>query len=376
MDFHPCYRDLALQTNKLWVSRTLAYWIHHWELTYSKVADFPAICRALDLTEDDRFSTPIIDAVRGIDGTSLDIALDMNPRSVNDRDATGRTALHWAAQRGDEDAVRVLLSYKADPSAKDLSGYTPLQFAAECHNSSSIMQILLAAGSDPNARCHYGCTPLVYAVGRVATDDVVALLQAGSKADASNDDGENAFHMAARGLTGYTSNTEEDLLRIFQSLIEYGGDPNKTDRKGRRPLDFAIMENNILVFRALCRLGVEVDHQNKDGWTILHYAATRARSEIWAALLEMEISTIDPHQASSRGWTPTDLFQERLDLPLSELPPGQSRPTEEETALFEQLVTEMRERYHGLVYSDSEERELSECSDSEEEEWLDAEETP
>lgn len=240
------------------------------------------------------------------------------------------------------------------------------------------MQILLAEGSDPNARSHNNRhIPLDYAVQRVARDNVVALLQAGSKVDASDDDGENAFHLAARelALIGYTSNTEEDLLRIFQSLIEYGGDLNKTNGRGYRPLDYAIMENNILVFRALCRLGVEVDYQDEDGWTMLHYAAGWARSELLAALLEMEISTINPDQADFQGRTPTDLFRERLDLPLSQLAPVRSRPTEEETALFERLVTEMKERYHGLVYSDSEERESSECSDSENQEWLDAEET-
>ena len=45
-------------------------------------------------------------------------------------DSTGRSPLSWAAQRGEDEAVRLLLEYSADPNNHDNSNVTPLHYAA------------------------------------------------------------------------------------------------------------------------------------------------------------------------------------------------------------------------------------------------------
>jgi ankyrin repeat protein len=65
---------------------------------------------------------------------------------VNIRDAFGSTALHWAAQRGNEKLVRLLLSKRAEVNVQDEFGETALIWAAMCGDK-AVVKVLLAAGA-------------------------------------------------------------------------------------------------------------------------------------------------------------------------------------------------------------------------------------
>jgi RNA polymerase sigma-70 factor (ECF subfamily) len=54
--------------------------------------------------------------------------------NVNEKDASGRTLLHWAVENCHEDAVRLLLQNGADPGLADNSGKTPSQLAKQRKN--------------------------------------------------------------------------------------------------------------------------------------------------------------------------------------------------------------------------------------------------
>lgn len=359
------------------------------ETTHSTIGDLPALCRALDLVEDNLYSTPIVDAVRGINGVSLERALDQNPASINDRDVTGKTALHWAAEKVNIEAVRKLLRYKADVMARDLQGQTPLHSAAVHLKGWMIVQILLEEGSDLNAENVYGRTPLHEAVRWGGRENVLALIEAGAKADTYGNHGRTPFFQAALE-TGYpATNAEGDVLSIFKALIECGGDVNRRDNGGDTPLTAAINYNNVPVFRALTRLEVELDYQASAGRTVLHVAARRAKSQILRKLIHMDITCVDPDQVDEHGWTATEIFDDRCNTPLDDLEPWQSSPTDEEVKLFERLVKKMRRKFRGIDTIDSEEEDSeledseaddsevddSEVDDSGDEDWQDAEES-
>jgi ankyrin repeat protein len=57
---------------------------------------------------------------------------------VNARDASQFTPLHWAASYGRSDMVELLLSHRADRSAKSWDGKTPLDFARESKDAKTI----------------------------------------------------------------------------------------------------------------------------------------------------------------------------------------------------------------------------------------------
>lgn len=69
---------------------------------------------------------------------------DVNQKMKSDRDFT---YLHFAAENGDEDAVRLLAESDANVDAKDEFGYTPLHIAA-VHGAVGVVETLLENGAD------------------------------------------------------------------------------------------------------------------------------------------------------------------------------------------------------------------------------------
>jgi ankyrin repeat protein len=54
--------------------------------------------------------------VLGLAAASLEEELYRSPENVDARDSRGRTALGWAAARGDENSVITLLRFGAEPN--------------------------------------------------------------------------------------------------------------------------------------------------------------------------------------------------------------------------------------------------------------------
>jgi len=78
---------------------------------------------------------------------------------VNIPDGKKRTALHFAASRGADDLVHLLLQQGADPNAQDCNGNTALHLAV-CTNCIRVITILLRFGADVKKVDASGNTPL------------------------------------------------------------------------------------------------------------------------------------------------------------------------------------------------------------------------
>merc|ERR1712080_102728 len=85
---------------------------------------------------------------------------------INRHDNKGRTAMHFAASRGSDEIVHLLLEHGANPNLQDYNGNTPLHLAA-CTHHIRVITLLLRFGADVAATDAFGKTPLHLALSRL-----------------------------------------------------------------------------------------------------------------------------------------------------------------------------------------------------------------
>ena len=132
----------------------------------------------------------------------LDAAMDMDYRTgalLNLRtDANGWTALHMAAQEGEDSSIKTLLKREGiNINAKTSSwGQTALYVAAVAGKISTV-KLLLEYKIDIDSKDNVGKTALHGAARDGYVDIVKLLLKKGAKIEAKMKDGETPLHLAA-----------------------------------------------------------------------------------------------------------------------------------------------------------------------------------
>jgi ankyrin repeat protein len=176
-------------------------------------------------------------------------------------DRYGSTALYHAASMNQFDAVRLLLSYHADPNLRGgPRGHetTPLQRAADVGNV-RVSSMLIAAGADVNAKGPGGRTALFFAGRR---------------------------------------------LDLMQLLIEKGAEVNVRDAEGDSPLDEAVWVGGLDATAVLLAHGARLDEaQTKSGATPINEAAYRGHANVVRYLLQFHPDLSIPDK---RGFAPLD----------------------------------------------------------------------
>jgi ankyrin repeat protein len=145
---------------------------------------------------------------------------DVNAPSVD-----GTTALHWAVENDDADAVETLLHSGAIPDARDRYGLTPLYYASSNGNA-AIMQKLLKAGANPNIANKEGDTALMAAARAGNAEAIKTLL------------GHDAAVNAKDGLTQQTAlmwAVRSNHAAAAETLLEHGADVSARTRTGKTP---------------------------------------------------------------------------------------------------------------------------------------------
>lgn len=181
--------------------------------------------------------SPLHKVVLGIRCLDLGELLRLEVCPVDKLDFSGRTALHWAAAKGDATAVSELLAAGASIECKTrLRSESPLMIACRTGSNPEVVRILLAAGADVNTIDSYSQTPICLtaaapvghnAVGHNRVEIAAALLGAGADVN---------------GEQGYARATPLDFAcvgshyEMVQFLIDSGADIGHHDRDGSTPL--------------------------------------------------------------------------------------------------------------------------------------------
>lgn len=94
---------------------------------------------------------------------------------------SGKTALHCAANFGNQIAVRILLNHGANVDAKDKGQSTPLMCCAAFAGNSRVIQELLSRNATIEATSRYGQTALHFAVEEDQVENATVLLLNGAR---------------------------------------------------------------------------------------------------------------------------------------------------------------------------------------------------
>ena len=169
---------------------------------------------------------------------------------VNAKNVSGETPLHWAADKGVYEMVTVLLENGADFNAKGNFGKIPLYQAASANanltryssdykinqirskGAQETLAVLLNSVSDVNIKYDGSYTPLHCAAWGNAHEKVKVFLQKGANINVKDNSGKTPLHWAA-------SASENNAYKAVEILLQSSADVNAKDNNGDTPLGLA-----------------------------------------------------------------------------------------------------------------------------------------
>ncbi|KAJ3547380.1 hypothetical protein NM208_g1539 [Fusarium decemcellulare] len=245
--------------------------------------------------------------ILGLDHSPLEKHLSNSPESINQVDASGRTALSWAAQRGMTSTVETLLRFGADPNINTPHGHSSLMFASEARNPGGI-RLLLDAGADVT-RCDVeGQTALHYAAGH--WDDLAyyrPLIEHGSDPN---------WPTIPR-LTPLTTVIIEGHNEAMKYLVANGAKIDLKSHDERTPGFFAVEYNNYTAIEYLHEQGVDFKGYSKAYPSVVHVAAYHADVRTLTLLTTYRLTLEDIDCVDSEGLTVPQIVDQRIRLKRS-----------------------------------------------------------
>ena len=181
----------------------------------------------------------------------------------------GKTALHYAVQDPQMDRFLALLECKADCSAQDRWGNTPLHLAVDQWSRSGAQtKALLQNGADPNIKNIEGKTPLHCVTKDSTLEEILPiLLSAGANVESRMRCGKTFFMQ-------YMSRRRSDSLTTLPTLLKAGCQLDARDYEGRTVLHLLCTSPEAEPsVRALVREGADPFAVDFAGNTLLHYVA-------------------------------------------------------------------------------------------------------
>jgi ankyrin repeat protein len=271
----------------------------------------------------------LVDAVKAGNAAAVQKLLAARA-PVNEPEADGMTALHWAVRQDSEALVRQLLRAGATASAANRYGVTPLALAAVNGNPKTT-ELLLAAGANPNAIALEGETVLMTAARTGNAEVVDRLIAAGARIDDTE---------KWRGETALMWAAGENNAAAAKALIAHGANINAQSRQidypemrlnlsfmattelprgGFSPVMFAAREGALDSARVLADAKANLDLQDPEGTTALMLAIMNVHYDVALMLVEKGANpNVYDKAAMGALYAVVDM---RTQRPLTNMPP-------------------------------------------------------
>eukprot|EP00050_Salpingoeca_kvevrii_P014678 m.38845 g.38845 ORF g.38845 m.38845 type:complete len:1018 (+) comp5910_c0_seq1:136-3189(+) len=209
-------------------------------------------------------------AVAGGSEKTFAYVMTLKP-NLRAQDASGRSALHWAAQLGHTSIAQKLLQQEPIlTEMPDAFGLLPIHYAAQEGSAGVITRIINANPQMQDLPDSYGRTALILAAANGSSDCVGQILSIQSDPRHQDSSGNTALHMAA--FHGHHD--------VFPLLLAAGSPVDQPDSTGATPLLRACEGGHGRAVVLLVDAGADVNLLDEEKRTYLHWAAVGGHANI------------------------------------------------------------------------------------------------
>ena len=168
-----------------------------------------------------------------------------------------------ACDKGNTDAINVLLNAGADPNIADAYGYKYLHYAVGMGSRKEVLQTIINYGADVNAKSKHFITALMIACHRGDTDAINVLLNAGTDPNITDAYGYTCLHNAVRACFS---------TQVLETIINHGADMNAIAKNHTTALMIACQKGNEVAIHVLMSSGANLNIADENDHTCLHKA--------------------------------------------------------------------------------------------------------
>ena len=201
--------------------------------------------------------------------------------NVNHSNKDGLTAVHYAAQQGNVNVLKLLQHRGANIDQVDSTGTNSIMFSLT-NGDCETVRWLTENGVDVNVSDYEGITA-VHGAACLGKLEVLKLLhKSGANIRQKNSYGQNSIMLASTG----TSDCE-----TVRWLIEHGVDVNDSDKLGKTAVHYAAQKGNIDVLKLLHNKGAYIHEvANSTGVNSIIAALQGTNSKFFLWLIEQDVN--------------------------------------------------------------------------------------
>ncbi len=232
--------------------------------------------------------------------------LDAYQADINTaRDSDGKTALHIAVSKHDEEFAALMALRGADVSSVDGAGYTPLFYAVKDDLTWTVLFLVLR-GANVNHIAPDGTTPLGLAIRSGNVNLAEMLLWIGAKPIPVSGD----IPSSQQPLALAKARGKAEMIELIEAYTKPGANVMGSENAGlpafvRNPLHEAARKGDFPMLSKLLSGGLGVNIRDEKGRTALHEAISAGQAEVVFYLLIMgaDANALDNQNRSPMGST-------------------------------------------------------------------------